>query len=175
MAGPHLTRLRAKKAQNSQKGVGETPPKPPEPGFGGFGGDQSRHFSEKRDLVGDYGRALAALLDRLPAHIDVARWQQCLEDGHRFLASWSEQAAALGWTARDLFGLHEPPEQPHPSYSRLSRVDCTGLCWLLQGRKVVALTEAEAAIKNRGGSITVYRRHNKPSLGPVGDSLDDFK
>jgi hypothetical protein len=24
-------------------------------------------------------------------------------------------------------------------------------------------------------AITVYRRHNKPALGPLGDSLDDFE
>jgi hypothetical protein len=30
------------------------------------------------------------------------------------------------------------------------------------------------AIKMRTGSITTYRRHNKPAYGPLGDSLDDF-
>jgi hypothetical protein len=25
------------------------------------------------------------------------------------------------------------------------------------------------------GGHTIYRRHNKPALGPVGDSLDDLK
>jgi hypothetical protein len=40
---------------------------------------------------------------------------------------------------------------------------------------VVALTEATAAIQNATGAITVYRRHNKPALGPLGDSLDDFQ
>jgi hypothetical protein len=24
-------------------------------------------------------------------------------------------------------------------------------------------------------AITIYRRHNRPALGPVGDSLDDLK
>jgi hypothetical protein len=72
--------------------------------------------------------------------------------------------------------LHSPPTNPHPSYNRLSRYDCTGLCWLLQGREVVALTEATASIRSpHTGSITVYRKHNKPALGPLGDSLDDFK
>jgi hypothetical protein len=52
------------------------------------------------------------------------------------------------WTARDLFGLQTPPAKPHPSYSRLSRYDETGLIWLLQGRLVVALTETTAAIQN---------------------------
>jgi hypothetical protein len=77
------------------------------------------------------------------------------------------------WTARDLFGLQTPPAKPHPSYSRLSRYDETGLIWLLQGRLVVALTETTAAIQNPTGAITTYRRHNKPALGPPGDSLDD--
>jgi hypothetical protein len=49
-------------------------------------------------------------------------------------------------------------EKPHPSYSRLSRYDETGLCWLLQGREVVALTEATATIRNPDtGAITMYR------------------
>jgi hypothetical protein len=41
---------------------------------------------------------------------------------------------------------------------------------------VIALTEATAAIENpKTGNVTVYRRLNKPALGPLGDSLDDFK
>jgi hypothetical protein len=40
---------------------------------------------------------------------------------------------------------------------------------------VTALTADTAAIQNPPtGSITVYRRFNKPALGPLGDSLDDF-
>jgi len=45
---------------------------------------------------------------------------------------------------------------------------------LLRGREVVALTEAMAAIQNPTNAITIYRRHNKPALGPAGDSLDDL-
>jgi len=65
------------------------------------------------------------------------------------------------------------PNTPTPSYRRLSRYDETGLIWLLRGRPVVALTDATAAIQNAASSITVYRRDNKPALGPLGDSLDD--
>jgi len=39
----------------------------------------------------------------------------------------------------------------------------------------VALTEATAAIQSSTGAITIYRRHKKPALGPVGDSLDDLE
>jgi hypothetical protein len=67
-------------------------------------------------------------------------------------------------------------ERPHPSYSRLSRYDATGLCWLLQGKRVTALTAHTAAIENPAtGRITTYRRYNKPSYGPLGDSLNDLK
>jgi hypothetical protein len=58
----------------------------------------------------------------------------------------------------------------------LSRYDATGLCWLLQGREVIALTEATASIRNSNTSnVTVYRKLNKPALGPLGDSLDDLE
>ena len=117
---------------------------------------------------------LSHLEARCPELVNSSSWQQSIEDGRRFLAHWGEQAEALGWTSRDLFGLHRPPEKPHPSYRRLSRYDETGLIWLLRGRPVVALTEATAAIKGATGNVTVYRKHAKPALGPLGDSLDDL-
>src|SRR5262249_14223653 len=122
-----------------------------------------------------YRRTFAHLQLRLPALVDIARWRQCVSDGRAFLHRWGEQAEALGWDSRDLFGLHTPPEQPHPSYSRLSRYDATGLIWLLQGRPFVAPTADTAAIENRTGSIAVFRKNNRPAYGPLGDSVDDFK
>jgi hypothetical protein len=123
-----------------------------------------------------YRKAFAHLQLKPPDHVPVDRWQHAVEDGKRFLAMWGEQAESLGWTSADLFGLHTPPEKPHPSYRRLSRYDCTGLIWLLGGRSVIALTADTATIKNpTTGTTTTYRRHNKPGLGPGGDSLDDLK
>jgi hypothetical protein len=50
----------------------------------------------------------------------------------------------------------------------LSRYDETGLCWLLQGKEVIALTADTATIRNPvTGTITTYRRFNKPALGPL--------
>jgi hypothetical protein len=40
---------------------------------------------------------------------------------------------------------------------------------------VVALTETTAAIQNPAGAVTTYRRHNKPGLDAVDDSLDDLE
>ena len=122
-----------------------------------------------------YRKAFAFLQLKPPALVDVARWQRCVADGKRFLAKWGEQAESLGWSSADLFGLAPAPAKPHPSYRRLSRYDASGLCWLLQGRQVIALTEATATIRNPAtGSLTTYRRFNKPSYGPLGDSLEDF-
>jgi len=118
-------------------------------------------------------RTFQELERRCPLHVDPADWLQAVEDGRKFLASWGRQAEALGWTARDLFGLHPVPEQLAANYTRLARYDATGLIWLLHGRAVVALTATEAAIQGATGVI-VYRKLNKPALGPVGDSLDNM-
>jgi hypothetical protein len=67
------------------------------------------------------------------------------------------------------------PAKHAPNYRRLGRYDPTGLIWLVRGRPVVALTRDTAAIQNPTGAITVYPKHNKPALGPVGDSLDDLE
>jgi hypothetical protein len=44
-----------------------------------------------------------------------ARWRLCLEDAGNFFSRWGLQAQKLGWSARDLLGLH--PE------ARLARHD----------------------------------------------------
>jgi hypothetical protein len=56
----------------------------------------------------------------------------------------------------------------------LSRYDHAGLLWLLQGSRVIALTDSTAAIEKPSGAIVTYRKLRKPALGPLGDSLDDF-
>jgi hypothetical protein len=123
--------------------------------------DRSPPFSR----ISRFGRAFDALERLCPEHVSLPRWQQCLSDAETFLQQWGEAAHELGWTARDLFELHSPPANPHPSYSRLSRYDHTGLLWLLQGRPVVALTDTAAAIRSRAGVITTYRRtvHRAPA------------
>ena len=132
-------------------------------------------FPRERDSETGLGRVLAALESRYPDFVPVDRWQAALEDGRRFLARWGEQAEALGWTPGDLFGLMPVPRHAKPSFNRLARYDEIGLIWLLAGREVGALTEATAAIRSPTGAITTYRKNNRPALGPLGDSLDDFE
>jgi hypothetical protein len=169
----YLERLRAVKSEKAPPPrTDETDETPTAVGSVGFVSQRGTPFSE---ISHPFGRVFEVLESGCPDLVPVACWQAAVEDGRRFLVRWGEQAEMFGWTARDLFGLHTPLEKPHPSYSRLSRYDETGLIWLLQGRPVVALTEATAAIQNPTGAITVYRKQNKPALGPVGDSLDDLR
>jgi len=118
-----------------------------------------RGETPRRTVPPAYARTFAALGRQCPDHVAPDDWQQAIEDGYRFLGQWGEQAAALGWTTQDLFGLHTVPDAPTPSYRRLSRYDQTGLIWLLRGRPVVALTASTAAIENPTGAFTIYRRH----------------
>jgi hypothetical protein len=126
-------------------------------------------------LVGQYYReAFTTLAARCPTYVPEERWHQAIADATTLTSKWGEQAHAFGWTPRDLFGLHPVPEQPAGNYSRLSRLDHTGLIWLLRGRPVIALTAAEAVMRCQSGATLTYRKLNKPALGPLGDGLDDM-
>ena len=169
---PYLAKLRP----HHETPHPQAPSKPSKPGFEGFEGDRSRRISENGWIpkpVEDapFVRVFEILQSRCPNWVPVDRWQQCVEDGKRFLAQWGGLAEVSGWTTRDLFGLASVPDNPHPSYCRLSRYDETGLIWLLRGRAVLALTESTAAIDSPTGTVTVYR---KPEVGRPGDSLDDL-
>jgi hypothetical protein len=124
-------------------------------GFVSFVSTQSSRISTPEDPTSAnrrppqnlYSRAIEVPEHRCPDLVDAGRWQRAVEDSRQFLATWGAQAEALGWTIRELFGLHPVPDKLHPSFQRLSRYDSTGLIWLLGGRLVVALTDSEAAIK----------------------------
>jgi hypothetical protein len=77
--------------------------------------------------------------------------------------------SALARRLRQLCTSHCDTTSWRAPLPRLSRYDETGLIWLLRGRPVVALAERTAAIENPTDAITVYRKNNKPTLGPVGD------
>ncbi len=128
MTGLYLEKLRALK---SQKGAVRALPKLTKrsptvekaqraTADGGFGSFDSALLRAPSSFPARYGRVAAVLEAGCPDLVPADRWQLAVEDGRRFLARWGEQAEALGWTARDLFGLHKPPALPHPSYSRLS-------------------------------------------------------
>jgi len=91
------------------------------------------------------------------------------------LAGGARQAASIGWTARDLFGLYRIAKKPAPNYRRLSRYD--------ENRAGLAVTRPAG-----GGSIRCQRPPSNTPLAPspsiantisrrsaqLGDSLDDI-
>ena len=84
-----------------------------------------------------------------------ARWDQLIQDGLRFINQWGDQAAFLGWTDEDLFGVHPSA----PAY----RFDCMGLVLLIAGGRVSELEAKGAILLSPGGSRLTYRRLSETS------------
>ncbi len=85
-----------------------------------------------------------------PASCPAERWQTLREDAYHFLQDHAARAHELGWSAFDLFGVHR--ERPWV------RFDCIGLVPLLNGARVTALSDIEAAIEKPSGARLTFRR-----------------
>jgi hypothetical protein len=89
--------------------------------------------------------------DRPPGDVPPRRWLRFVDDVGRFLDSpFCAVAASFGWGPHDLFGC----DRDRP----FARVDRAGLLWLLDGNRLVALTEATAVVEMRTGVRQTYRR-----------------
>jgi hypothetical protein len=88
---------------------------------------------------------------RLPSDVPAKRWLRFVDDVGAFLDSpFCAVAAALGWGPLDLFGC----DRDRP----FARIDQAGLLWLLNGDKLIALTQNTATIERRTGARQTYRR-----------------
>jgi hypothetical protein len=88
--------------------------------------------------------------DRPPGDVPLKRWQRFIDDVGRFLDSpFCAMAGALGWTAYDLFGC----DRDRP----FARIGQEGLLWLLNGERLIALSENTATIEMRTGARQIYR------------------
>ena len=99
-----------------------------------------------------WAEALARLdPDKPPGDVPARRWLRFIDDCGRFIdGSWAERATSLGWGPLDLFGCDR--ERP------FARIDRLGLLWLLNGRKLLALTEDTAVIETSRSGRLNYRR-----------------
>jgi len=89
--------------------------------------------------------------DRPPIGVPIGRWQRFIATAVSFLHSpFRSIAAALGWSAHDLFGCDG--DRP------FERIDQSGLLWLLNGDRLVALTSEEAVIETQSGIRQTFRR-----------------
>ena len=96
---------------------------------------------------------------RLPHHWPAARWSQFVVDADSFCQDWLETACVLGWPIWELFGCHRR--------APFGRIDGMGLVPLLRGKELVALTDAEAAIRTATGAHQTYRRKPHDPLHPA--------
>jgi hypothetical protein len=96
-----------------------------------------------------------------PCDVPLRRWFQFIDDSARFLREgWAPCAEALGWTLLDLFGC----DGVKP-FARISRA---GLLWLIDGKKLLALSAKDAAIATPSGGTLKYRRcPNEPGRVPA--------
>jgi hypothetical protein len=91
---------------------------------------------------------------RPPADVPLWRWMQLIDDIGRLVdRGFAKKAAALGWTALDLFGCDR--EKP------FARIDRQGLCWLIAGNRLIDLCESGAVIETWTGARQTW--HRKPS------------
>lgn len=90
--------------------------------------------------------------DRPSGDVPLKRWQRFVDDVGLFLdGPFCAVAKALGWGPHDLFGC----DRGRP----FARIDRAGLLWLVNGDKLVALSEDAAGIETRaGGERHTYRR-----------------
>jgi hypothetical protein len=88
---------------------------------------------------------------RPPGDVPPQRWQGFVDAAAWFLASdFATAAAALGWGPHDLFGC----DRDRP----FARIDQAGLLWLLNGGRLVTLSENTATIETRTGARQTWRR-----------------
>src|SRR5262249_10505705 len=94
--------------------------------------------------------------DRPPRDVPAKRWHQFVDDVEHFLdGNFGAVAAALGWGPFDLCGC----DRDRP----IARIDRAGLLWLLNGNRLMALTENATTIKTQAGVRQTYRRKpNEP-------------
>jgi hypothetical protein len=121
---------------------------------------------EERAALVEYGAGVPrewaegfARLDcsKPPQGYPLPRWHQIINDGGLFLDQWAHQAAELGWTALDVFGVN--PAAP------LVRYDGMGLVPLIQGCRVISIAADSAQIKTSSGNTQTYSR--RPRLDAV--------
>src|SRR5206468_4806977 len=98
--------------------------------------------------------------------IPFKRWRQLIEDIDRFMGEgWAEKATVLGWGCYDLFGADR--ERP------FARVDRAGLVWLLNGARIIMLSQDTAMIETRMGARQTYRRKPNEAVRVLAWELAD--
>lgn len=95
-----------------------------------------------------------------PPHVSPAAWDHLKATALAFAERWGSQAAALGWSEIDVFGVN-------PDAGR--RLDRDGLVASLDGRPVLAITSEAASIGVSNGNVLRYYRGVRPGAVAIWD------
>jgi hypothetical protein len=103
------------------------------------------------DSAAEWHEGLALLRrDDPPRDVPGRRWAQFIDDARRLVDDGTiVRALDLGWGPLDLFGYN----RARP----FARIDQAGLLWLLNGERLLALTEHTATIETRSCSRQTHR------------------
>ena len=124
-------------------------------------GERAAIFEHEGKIPRAWAEGFAMLdPDRPPGELPLKRWQRFVDDLGLFLDSpFCAVAAALGWGPNDLFGC----DRDRP----FARIDAAGLLWLLNGDRLIALSENTATIEMKTGARQTYRRRAPGEQGRV--------
>jgi hypothetical protein len=97
-----------------------------------------------------------------PTTVSTSAWAVLLRASDRFASEGHAlTAAALGWTALDMWGCH--------AHRPAQRVDLAGAAWLIGESEIAAITQHTIALRQSrtDSQLTFYRRHWKGGGEPV--------
>ena len=86
----------------------------------------------------------------VPRGVDARAWLAMMDAAGRFLDRWGSHAAALGWSAAELFGLDER--------SPMARRDLRGAAFFLADADVLGITSDAITLRVRGSVHRIPRR-----------------
>ena len=113
-------------------------------------------LASQRPAPTEWVAGVASLIgmDPMPGYTKD-RWRVLVRDAEHFIDTWAGQAAALGWSTVEAFGCHR--------WAPVERYDAAGLVMMLNGKRIVAMTDDDAVIENaRGPRARHFRRLTAP-------------
>lgn len=135
---------------------------PPEPALAALATlAVSPHPLTDIDLPEPWREGLSRLPSMIaPAHMTAATWERLKAAALSFVERWGAQAAALGWSEADLFGVN---------LEAGNRLDRDGLVVALDGRPVLAMTSEVASIAASNGNVLRHYRGVRTSAVAIWD------
>lgn len=99
------------------------------------------------------------------------QWQRLIDDGGAFLDRWGAEAARVGWSAIDAFGVLPSPDMLN--HRPLEVDQLPGLVPLIGGGEATAIDKDHVTIRRRSGAELVYLRRGREGAVALWELRDD--